>query len=621
MFPKFHREKSRLLAITLGFLTLTSTSKGEGAWWDNAWTMRKKITLDTGATGAGIATPIGTTTVLVRLSDANFQFAYAKEDGADLRFVAEDNKTLLPYHVERWDTVFNEGIVWVKVTDLKPSTATSFWIYFGNQAPTVTRADDAKGSYDEGTVGVYHLSENNSPPADVSATLNAGDKAAAPVPGAIAGGGIRLNGQTPITFQGVPAIAWTDGGSMTWSAWIKPSALRARSILFSRREGANAFLIGEDNGVVFAEVTGTGGTQRTPAAPPLAVNVWRHLAVTAGGNAITIYLDGENYATLAAPLPALAGPWALGKDSVEAGGFFGELDQVELSNVARTPGWLKFSAVNQGTSPEAAKLLTAGADESSGAGEEHESEIAKHLTLLTDISKSLTIDGWVVIVLCVILAVVGWGVGLFKLLYLIKINKASKVFIRQWKQISTDITALDHADEASVKSMGGASTDKDQILMKESPLFHLYHLGSQEIQHRIDTAKGNFQGLSERSIGAIRAVLDSGQSREVQKLNDKLVFLTIGIAGGPYLGLLGTVIGVMITFAVIAKSGEVEINSIAPGIAGALLATVAGLAVAIPALFAYSYLSSRIKVAITNMHSFIDEFIARIAEAYPSTHD
>ena len=117
MFPKFHREKSRLLAITLGFLTLTSTSKGEGAWWDNAWTMRKKITLDTGATGAGIATPIGTTTVLVRLSDANFQFAYAKEDGADLRFVAEDNKTLLPYHVERWDTVFNEGIVWVKVTD------------------------------------------------------------------------------------------------------------------------------------------------------------------------------------------------------------------------------------------------------------------------------------------------------------------------------------------------------------------------------------------------------------------------------------------------------------------------------------------------------------------------
>jgi len=83
---------------------------------------------------------------------------------------------------------------------------------------------------------------------------------------------------------------------------------------------------------------------------------------------------------------------------------------------------------------------------------------------------------------------------------------------------------------------------------------------------------------------AIRATLDGGLVREVQKLNSSLVFLTIGIAGGPYLGLLGTVIGVMITFAVIAKSGQVEVNSIAPGIAGALLATVAGLAVAIPAL-------------------------------------
>ena len=621
MFPKLHREKFRLLAVTLGFLALASTSKGEGAWWDKAWMMRKKITLDTGATGAGISTPIGTSTVLVRLSDANFQFANAKEDGSDLRFVAEDNKTLLPYHVERWDTVFNEGIVWVKVTDVKASAATSFWIYYGNQAPTVSRADDAKASYDEGMVGVYHLSENNSPPADASATLNSGDKAGALVPGSIAGGGIRLNGQTPITFQGVPPIAWTDGGSMTWSAWIKPSALKARSILFSRREGTNAFLIGEDNGVVFAEVTGPGGTQRTPAGAPIVVNVWHHLAVTAEGNAITIYLDGENYATLAVPVPALAGPWTLGKDSVEAGGFFGEVDQVELSKIARSPGWLKFTAVNQGTSPEAGKLLTAGTDENSGAGAEHEDELSKHLSLLTDISKSLTIDGWVVIVLCVILAVVGWGVGLLKLFYLIKINKASKVFIKQWKQISTDITALDHADEASIKSMGGASTDKEQSLMKESPLFHLYHLGSQEIQHRIENANGNFQGLSERSIGAIRAVLDGGQSREVQKLNDKLVFLTIGIAGGPYLGLLGTVIGVMITFAVIAKSGEVEINSIAPGIAGALLATVAGLAVAIPALFAYSYLSSRIKVAITNMHSFIEEFIARIAEAYPSSHE
>ncbi len=67
---------------------------------------------------------------------------------------------------------------------------------------------------------------------------------------------------------------------------------------------------------------------------------------------------------------------------------------------------------------------------------------------------------------------------------------------------------------------------------------------------------------------------------------------------------------------IIAKSGQVEVNSIAPGIAGALLATVAGLAVAIPSLFAYSYISSRMKDAISEMQIFIDEFITRVAEFY-----
>jgi biopolymer transport protein ExbB len=186
----------------------------------------------------------------------------------------------------------------------------------------------------------------------------------------------------------------------------------------------------------------------------------------------------------------------------------------------------------------------------------------------------------------------------------------------------TDIAALDHADENSVKTLGGKVSGSKVKLIRQSPLFHLYHIGSQEIQKRITAAgEGKFGGLSGRSIAAIRAVLDGGQVREVQKLNSKLVFLTIGIAGGPYLGLLGTVIGVMITFAVIAQSGEVEINSIAPGIAGALLATVAGLAVAIPALFAYSYLSTRIKEAVSSMHIFIDEFVARIAESYPTANE
>ena len=103
-------------------------------------------------------------------------------------------------------------------------------------------------------------------------------------------------------------------------------------------------------------------------------------------------------------------------------------------------------------------------------------------------------------------------------------------------------------------------------------------------------------------------------------MNSKLVLLTIAISGGPFLGLLGTVVGVMITFAAIAQQGEVNVNGIAPGISAALLATVAGLAVAIPALFGYNYLLSRVKDATSDMQVFIDEFITKLAECYSGTN-
>jgi biopolymer transport protein ExbB len=122
--------------------------------------------------------------------------------------------------------------------------------------------------------------------------------------------------------------------------------------------------------------------------------------------------------------------------------------------------------------------------------------------------------------------------------------------------------------------------------------------------------------LPRASIDAIRATLDGAMVRETQRLNSQMVLLTISIAGGPFLGLLGTVVGVMITFAAIAATGDVNINAIAPGIAAALVATVAGLAVAIPALFGYNWLGSRIKDQVADMHVFVDELVTRLSEEY-----
>src|SRR5882757_5236536 len=129
---KTGKTSSRLRVFACGLLLMMAGLNSANAWWNSDWTIRKKITVDTSAEGGAISGPIGTGAVLVRLHDGNFQFASAKEDGADIRFVAADDKTLLAYHIERYDSLLNEAYVWVKVPDLKPDAQTSFWLYYGN---------------------------------------------------------------------------------------------------------------------------------------------------------------------------------------------------------------------------------------------------------------------------------------------------------------------------------------------------------------------------------------------------------------------------------------------------------------------------------------------------------
>jgi biopolymer transport protein ExbB len=218
---------------------------------------------------------------------------------------------------------------------------------------------------------------------------------------------------------------------------------------------------------------------------------------------------------------------------------------------------------------------------------------------------------------CVIMMAAGWTVAVLKFSSLGKIKKGNDEFQLLWKDVAADLTEMDLDNPKSDKTFGGKIGKKGLALLADSPLYHIYHVGSEEIRHRLGFGKNKGQGLSARSIQAIRAALDAACVHEQHRLSKGLVYLTVSIAGGPYVGLLGTVVGVMITFAIIAKSGEVDVNSIAPGIASALLATTVGLLVAIPALFMYSFLNTSIKGVSASMQVFIDEFVAKVAEFYP----
>ena len=391
--------------------------------------------------------------------------------------------------------------------------------------------------------------------------------AAALTEGALIGSGLQLDGKTPVTIPASSSLAWLDGASLTWSAWIKPAVLQPNAVIFSRRDGAKDFVIGVDGGVPFVDLNGT----RSPAGAPIALNSWHHLAVVASGAQVTLYLDGVSYATLSAALPALNVPSLLGGDSSGGAGFTGELDELEIAKVARPAGFIKLAALTQG-GDAAEKALTVAQDEQPPAG-----WLSASFGLFGVILKSVTIDGWVVIGVLAVMSVVSWYVMITKFISIQRVSRGNRAFLKQWSHVASDLTVLDHSDADAVKSLGGRVDGKTQRLIRHAPLYRIYHIGAEEIGHRISGPNGTAI-LSAQSIQAIRASLDGGYVRENHALNSGLVFLTISIAGGPFMGLLGTVVGVMITFAAIAATGEVNISAIAPGLAAALVATVAGAA-------------------------------------------
>lgn len=604
----------RLVLVALALLAGASTASAAASWWNGEWTLRKKIVLDTTAAGAGLAEAVGPTPVLIRLFDANFRFANAQADGSDLRFVADDGKTLLPYHIEKFDSLLNEAFVWVKVPELKPGVQTVIWLYYSNSTGKAAKAEDAKATYDDNTVLVYHFAEHGQPAYDSSGQGNNAQTAGIPSDGSMIGSGLRVDGKTTVTIPTSPSLFWTEGSAVTWSAWVKFGTPQPQAVFFSRRAGSNFLLIGGDNGVPFVAVTYQGAAVRTPAGAPVAENSWHHLAMVASGEKITLYLDGEQYAEMQSPVPALDGPAVLGGDGAGGGmnsaaGFNGELDELQIAKVARSVSAIKLAALSQGRD-STAKFLTIGEDEQQTSWLS-----AFKGGYIGVIVGSLTPDGWAVIAILFVMSVISWVVMVRKAMYLGNIGKGNVRFLNEWSHVATDLSALENTASDEAKNMGGRLGGAEHRAMMNTPLYRIYHIGIVEVQHRLAADQGD-KVLSARSMQAIRATLDGGLVRETQRLNSNMVLLTIAISGGPFLGLLGTVVGVMITFAAVAAAGEVNVNAIAPGIAAALLATVAGLGVAIPALFGYNYLLTKIKVVTTDMHVFIDEFVTKLAEFY-----
>jgi biopolymer transport protein TolQ len=144
--------------------------------------------------------------------------------------------------------------------------------------------------------------------------------------------------------------------------------------------------------------------------------------------------------------------------------------------------------------------------------------------------------------------------------------------------------------------------------LKESPLPEVFQSGYREIESQASVAENPGKPRI-RSLEAVRRALQIGASSELTRLEQWLVWLATTGAVAPFVGLFGTVWGIIDAFHGLATSGTATLHSVAPGIAEALITTAAGLFAAIPAVIAYNVLLQRIKEFGTQIDDFALEFL------------
>ncbi|MGD1083755.1 MAG: MotA/TolQ/ExbB proton channel family protein [Verrucomicrobiota bacterium] len=210
-----------------------------------------------------------------------------------------------------------------------------------------------------------------------------------------------------------------------------------------------------------------------------------------------------------------------------------------------------------------------------------------------------------------------------------------------WTIIITKARQLLIARKAAKKFFAAYASTRDPLDIKKkgeefegAPAYQLYIRGADELDYHLknnpvrveprkaahpEIAKADSDTdhvtravtskVSVASFDAVKVVMEEAAAAEAMSLERGMIVLSTAVAGGPFIGLLGTVWGVMQTFAGIANAGGASITAMAPGVAGALICTVIGLLVAIPAMFSYNFMVTSIR-AITQE---LDGFAARLA--------
>ena len=212
-----------------------------------------------------------------------------------------------------------------------------------------------------------------------------------------------------------------------------------------------------------------------------------------------------------------------------------------------------------------------------------------------------TLEAKIIIILLVIFSIFAWSVMAAKGLQMRRAKRMNGLFDAEFRQQKSVFTIFDK-----------------RISVEGCPNFEVYQAGCSELETRLKSKarEGRNSELSLKAMEHVKRTLERTVASESQKLESGLILLAIAVSGAPFLGLLGTVWGVMSAFSDVAMKGQADLQTLAPGVAAALITTVAGLLVAIPSMFGYNWLVHTLRVLTVELDNFAQELVSRMEIEY-----
>ena len=212
-----------------------------------------------------------------------------------------------------------------------------------------------------------------------------------------------------------------------------------------------------------------------------------------------------------------------------------------------------------------------------------------------------TPEGKAIIIFLVAFSIVAWTVMIGKALQMRRAKKLNQFFTSEYQSQKGVLDVFDRRVQA-----------------EGCPMFLVYQAASLELDARLKNPDGTGRKrfVSLKGMEHVKRSLENSVAQQSLKLESGLILLAIAVSGAPFLGLLGTVWGVMSTFGHIAQQGSATMAAMAPGVSAALITTVAGLLVAIPSMFGYNWLVHNLRVLTVELDNFAQELVSDMETEY-----